>query len=386
MLKNLILNLYFCLSCFLGCSQSAVWRSVAFLPDELNESSGLVFMPSQQLIHINDGGNKPALIVTDTIGNLLQNYCVPGASNVDWEDLTKDEKGNIYIGDFGNNRNARKDLLIYKLPAAKALNGEDNLILEEIHFKYENQTDFPPKKKHRNFDTEAMVHIGDSIYLFTKNRTRPFSGYTYCYRIPDYPGNYVAEKVDSFYTGNGPMEVDWIAGAAYRSEPKTLLLLGYNKLWMFYYFEGTKFFSAKHNILYFDTFTQKEAIAFKEGDKVYLTDEKNNKNDGLLYELTLPNILHDVDALISSNDSIVVKDKKFKNKLKLEIYSKVGGHLSWEVFNTKGQRLHFEESEKIEKGRNEIKIDTQDWKAGKYTLHTITNNEIKVFKIKKKKD
>jgi sugar lactone lactonase YvrE len=36
-------------------------------------------------------------------------------TNIDWEDITKDKDGNLYVGDFGNNDNERKDLCIYKI-------------------------------------------------------------------------------------------------------------------------------------------------------------------------------------------------------------------------------------------------------------------------------
>jgi hypothetical protein len=29
-------------------------------------------------------------------------------ANIDWEDITKDKDGNLYVGDFGNNDNERK--------------------------------------------------------------------------------------------------------------------------------------------------------------------------------------------------------------------------------------------------------------------------------------
>jgi uncharacterized protein YdgA (DUF945 family) len=32
---------------------------------------------------------------------------------IDWEEITKDKEGNLYIGDFGNNEN-KEDLCIYK--------------------------------------------------------------------------------------------------------------------------------------------------------------------------------------------------------------------------------------------------------------------------------
>ena len=37
------------------------------------------------------------------------------ALNIDWEDLTSDSIGNIYIGDFGDNKKERKTYVIYKV-------------------------------------------------------------------------------------------------------------------------------------------------------------------------------------------------------------------------------------------------------------------------------
>jgi hypothetical protein len=35
--------------------------------------------------------------------------------NIDWEDITKDKDGNLYVGDFGNNDNERKVYVFTKL-------------------------------------------------------------------------------------------------------------------------------------------------------------------------------------------------------------------------------------------------------------------------------
>lgn len=384
MLEKLILHLYFCFSCYAGCSQSADWKAIAFLPEELEEASGMVFFPPNRIVHINDGGNRPSLISTDTIGNIIQNYCIPGAENQDWEDLCRDEKGNLYIGDFGNNRNAREDLKIYKLPYQKVFNGEDDYILEEISFQYEDQMRFPPKKKNRNFDTEAMIHIGDSIYLFTKNRTKPFSGFTYCYKIPDSPGYYIAEKVDSFYTGNGPKEVDWITASTFREKPRTLILLGYNKMWMFYYFKGTKFFSGKHNILYFNTFTQKEAISFKNSNSLYLSDEKNNSKDGLLYELFLPNVLvPDEDFQTISIPNFEIVSSTVSSNIDFELKLNKDCWVYWQIFNKAGQRMSFRQKFLLKKGTENFTINTENLKSGIYNLELQANDITKVFIIKK---
>ncbi|HBF20218.1 MAG: hypothetical protein CMI36_12595 [Owenweeksia sp.] len=388
MLKNIVYQLYFFLSYLIGYGQSVELHVMASLPEELEECSGMVYrQQDQKVVFINDSGNRPEILATDLKGKLTQQYCLPGAVNVDWEDLTQDDEGYLYIGDFGNNRNRRKDLVIYKVDAEMVLSGNDSFELQEIHYSYEDQNGFPPDQEDRNFDMEAMVHIGDSLYLFSKNRTSPFDGYTYCYRLPDNPGEFIAEKVDSFKTGSGMKESYWIAAADFREDPRTLLLLGYDKVWMFYYFEGTRFFSGKHNVLYFNSFTQKESISFYEDNKVLLSDEKNNSKDGKLYFIELPEILMNTEALLqdtsSHTDSITAGPRYFQDSISIGIYTTESSTVLWEAFSTNGQRLHFGKLGKIEAGHHHFQLDTFEWTAGGYVLNILVNGRPHGFKLSK---
>jgi len=63
---------------------------------------------------IEDNGNSDNIYKTDFEGNIIQQFDVKNAKNTDWEDLCKDNSENLYIGDFGNNANDRKNLVIYK--------------------------------------------------------------------------------------------------------------------------------------------------------------------------------------------------------------------------------------------------------------------------------
>ena len=90
------------------------FEQIASLPAILNESSGLENAGSGEFWSHNDKGGNPELYRFDTLGMLEQTLRITNASNVDWEDMTIDDAGNIYIGDFGNNNNERTDLKIYK--------------------------------------------------------------------------------------------------------------------------------------------------------------------------------------------------------------------------------------------------------------------------------
>lgn len=62
----------------------------------------------------------------------------------------------------------------------------------EINFSYPEQTEFPPKKKQRDYDCEASVWQGGKIWLFTKDQQEKIS---HVYTVPDQPGSYKATRV-----------------------------------------------------------------------------------------------------------------------------------------------------------------------------------------------
>ena len=59
---------------------------------------------SNGLWAVQDSGNESKLFNIDDKGGVIGEVNV-GITNNDWEDLTCDAEGNLYIGDFGNNNN-----------------------------------------------------------------------------------------------------------------------------------------------------------------------------------------------------------------------------------------------------------------------------------------
>jgi hypothetical protein len=152
------------------------------------ESSGLVKSrrhPDVFWTH-NDSGDVARFFAIDGRGHLLAEYQVDGAQNVDWEDIAIDDAGHLYLGDFGNNANQRRDLVIYRVPepdpAAPARRvGVDRA----LHFRYADQETFPDRA-HRNFDAEAMLWFRGALYIFSKDRS---DTHTRVYRLPDRGGD-----------------------------------------------------------------------------------------------------------------------------------------------------------------------------------------------------
>jgi hypothetical protein len=256
------------------------------LDKALVETSGLVYAGGKLWSH-NDGGGQPVLYGFDINGKVSSIVYV-SAKNTDWEEVAKDDAGNVYIGDFGNQSNKRHDLKIFKIPDPSTL--KDNIAKPEIiEFEYSDQKLFPPDTNAQNFDMEAMVWFSNHLYLFSKNRTNPFTGITKVYRLPDQPGKYRAELIDSIYLGPAPMITSWVTAADISPDKKKLVLLGHDKIWLFTCFEGDKFFSGnKYTVALGGPVTQKEAVCFVDNNKLYITDELVMKvMGGKLYSMDL---------------------------------------------------------------------------------------------------
>lgn len=257
------------------------------LPESLPESSGLQYYANGLVWTHNDSGNQPVLYQIDTMGRVNQFKRITNAANFDWEDLAKDDEGNLYIGDFGNNKNDRKSFQIYKIGNPEKTK-EERIAAEVITYAYPDQKSFPPAKNNLNFDVEAMIAFDNHLYLFTKNRTIPYSGYVKLYKLPNTPGEYTAELIDSLHLNNNDSPIDWITGADISPDKKKIVLLSSHKVWLIQDFKGDKFFEGRIETIQLPHITQKEGITFISNNAVYISDEKfKNTVGGKLYHLDL---------------------------------------------------------------------------------------------------
>ena len=200
---------------------------VCALPGAITECSGMYPAGSSSYWMLNDGGNPAELYLVDTSGIMLRTLTIANFRNVDWEALTGDDSGNVYIGDFGNNDNDRRDLRIGKIRAADLQ--RDTTSVKIMEFNYEDQFAFPPSRSHFRFDCEAMFLMGDSIYLITKNWTNPFTGKAYLYSLPKDGSETAARLRDSVYLGNNSF-LSQVTGCVLLGDK--LLMLGYGGLWV----------------------------------------------------------------------------------------------------------------------------------------------------------
>lgn len=84
---------------------------------DITESSGLIAsrkFPGIFWTH-NDHGSKPTLFALTRNGSAVARFDVVGATITDWEDITVDNSGNLYIADIGNNDLSRDQAQIYRV-------------------------------------------------------------------------------------------------------------------------------------------------------------------------------------------------------------------------------------------------------------------------------
>lgn len=261
-------------------------KTLYSLPKKLKEVSGITYFPETNIIYtLEDSGNKNALYAINSKGKIEKTITISNASNVDWEDITKDKAGNIYIGDFGNNDNKRRDLCIYKV--AKNQLSKDVASAEyKISFSYPEQTEFPPKKKEMFYDVEGFFEQNGYFYLFTKNRSKGFDGTAFIYKIRNAAGTQKAVKIGEFKTCNNYNHCV-LTSASISPDGKKVALLSHDKVLLFKGFKGDLFHKGTQTQIELNHFSQKEAIVFKDNNTLLIADEKADKIGGNVYEFKL---------------------------------------------------------------------------------------------------
>lgn len=311
------------------------------LPAVLNESSGLVVRDGNRFWSINDSGGEPVVYGFDAQGQLTDSVRLPGITNIDWETLTFDRTNQrLFVGDVGNNSQARQDLAIYFMD----WNG-DTLAgpVHTLRFAYPDQQQFPATD---NFDCEGMVYAGDSLYLFSKNRQLGSKGFTKLYRLPVDTGFHVATLIDSFLT-QFP-----ITGASLAPDGTQIALLSYGSLFLLRDYSSRQFHQGTLTRLGIP-FSQTEAIDFWGTDSLYFTDEQ-----GGLYLWPI-----DVNPMGNTNAS-TASYRVYPNPAQTQVQISgpgVDGPTMVQVIDAAGRRRY---KAKIKSWPTTI--DVADWPAGSY--------------------
>ena len=154
-----------------------------FADTRIDEASGIgVGLASSGVVYVqNDSGDSARFFAVDaSTGTTLAVYTVPGAQNVDWEDLAvaRDARGvpSVWLADIGDNDAAREEVRIYRV---------DEPVVDRHRFGLQLTTTAPSVWRLRYpggpTDAEALtVAPGGAGYVVTKS----FFGESSVYAVP----------------------------------------------------------------------------------------------------------------------------------------------------------------------------------------------------------
>ncbi len=350
------------------------------LPDEVRETSGLAFF-NNSLWTLNDSGGEPVLYKLDTAtGKVVQRVRISNATNVDWESLATDDEF-VYIGDFGNNSGNRKDLKIYKVRISDIPESCDVSVgSTEIDFYYPDQPNkHIEKRKYNNFDCEALMAMGDSLYLFSKN----WENYkTRVYSLPKTPGSYSAALIDSFNVRG------LVTAADYNPKSNEVILQGYtNKswvpfAWLLFDFKGHHFFSGNKrrvdmpNILT----TQTEGVVYVDGKQTILSSEKTKLGAQSTFRFNTGKWTGEALSVVvkkggTNFDFTISPNPVEKSKLQLNVSNLPDGEYKILLFDSTGRLLQFKKHWlKRKKDSFSIGLKTYKLAPGLYTIKLINGD------------
>ncbi|PLX10897.1 MAG: hypothetical protein C0598_09455 [Marinilabiliales bacterium] len=344
------------------------------LPDEVEETSGLILWDGGYWTH-NDSGGDNVIYKLDTLsGEVVQRVRIVNSTNVDWEDIAQDEDF-IYVGDFGNNYGNRDDLSVYIIDKSD-INTEEytEVSATRISFTYEDYAGNQLKKKDNNFDCEAMIASENYIYLFSKNRGDDQSK---LYKLPKVEGNYVAELVNTFNTAG------LITGADLNKKTNELILVGYTNnswipfIWLMFDFEDEDFYSGNKRRIDMINIpaTQTEGICYTANGKGVISSESNPLFNTTMYNFTTSQWIDNGASLVVSglnanfDFNIYPNQVVCSKKLKI-VFTKIpDGNYNIAVYDSMGRIVKTKDYSVDRKDEDyRLKIKTKNLKSGTYFL------------------
>jgi len=224
----------------------------------INEPSGLV--KSRRLNGVfwthNDSGDRPRLFAVSREGRSIGAVEIVNARNVDWEDITIDEVGFLYLCDIGNNQNRRTDLVVYRIPEVDPRRARTVAVAARFPFRYPGLR-FP--------DAEACFFAEGAIYILTKEWG---ADETTLFRL-----DLSRPEREQIVTLVGKTEIDGLVTAAtLSSDGASLAVLTYRSIHLFRKPEGSDNYLAGRPRRFSILFGQAEAIAW-DGSDLIVTNE-----------------------------------------------------------------------------------------------------------------
>jgi|GEM_PF-1072641 len=321
-MKTIIISIPLLFSMLLLCGQPYVnLTNLGQFPiNTINESSGIAYFGASGVWTHNDSGvGDNSAYRCSSSGQLLSTLTLGNATNVDWEDMTQDDSGNIYVADLGSAaQNGNR--VIYRYAAN---NNTATVNADKIHLQFSDT---------QIYDCEAMFYYNNALYFFSKfylsSVTDPNYGFVRMYKLTNLSANTPQTRHTAQYIGrnfidssttdlNGDEQSNGITGAAISPDGSRMAVIGVQGMFVFSNYTGDDFFSGTMTPIAFNLKSQKEAIVFQTNDIVLISDENwnNNSTTGWLRSLNISSYLpqntvsvtRSVYLQSTTNNSIVLK-------------------------------------------------------------------------------
>ncbi len=202
---------------------------------------------------LSDRGNDEEIYRFNREGEILQIVELDGTENIDWEAITRDRSGNLYIGDIGDNDYVRKFYSIYKCPEPdeEVYEVDDEEIVEyRFHFS-----------DGRSHNCEAMFFFRDKLFIVSK--VEPFNEPARIFRIDELEEG---QMLEAGLVGELDLNSE-VTDAAYSLAFNTIVLLTYDDIIFFPIHEESDVLAYEPILVEID-FDQCEAICFDGGEIV----------------------------------------------------------------------------------------------------------------------
>jgi hypothetical protein len=218
-----------------GCSSCLRWgnpKALGAIQAPIVELSGLVASPAQPnvLFAHNDSGDTPRFFaISASDGSTLQEFVLDGATHVDWEDLALGPCATgscLFLGDIGDNRKARSDYALYRVPEPRVTAGGaiTKVPFEKIPYAY------PSGEKH-NAEALFAHPVTGRLYLISKEDRGQPSG---LYRFPEVLAAQVSVTLELVLTLPVPTATDQqLTGVSVSPCADAVLVRLYNRLLQF---------------------------------------------------------------------------------------------------------------------------------------------------------
>ncbi|WP_066632735.1 hypothetical protein [Labilibacter marinus] len=202
--------------------------SSAVILNDLEEASGIIesrLKPNYFYKH-NDSGSDARLYLYAANGNQAGQFKLEGITAIDYEDIainTEEGKDYIYLGDFGDNKEKRKTVSIYRFQEPKFTVAQEYFrdtvnTIDQIEYQYLDK-DF---EEAVSYNCEALFvdPISRNIYVITKGKS-----IAHLYKIT-YP--YSFNKInDAHLCGSFTIPPNQITAADISADGKEILIKTY---------------------------------------------------------------------------------------------------------------------------------------------------------------